>query len=107
MMATSVPVNYAPAGSSVISQIAPGGNITSVVDATARLGWPHRPTRPEMQDVTDLTLWTTNPGGTVRILCRFAPLMGKAACVIRPKHRKPFRVRVRVWEDGSYRMVRG
>ena len=105
-----------------VAAIAPGGNISSVVDATAARGWPHRPDANERADIRGIVLGTFVPRGTpARVVCAFGATMGA-----------PIRCRIRtratdllvfiglpatrtatgrtlprvpgVWEDGSYRI---
>lgn len=88
--------------------VAPGGNITAVVRATQRLGWPHAPQRAEERAVTRLALWygVTRSGDLGQAGCRFGPAMGRARCRIHKIARTGTRVRFDlifyVYEDGSY-----
>lgn len=93
-----------------VEAIAPGGNITSVVEATDVLGWPHRATNAERYDITMIVYFTfTPPRSLASTGCRFPT--GRPSLAIcrveygRPRHRVTFNVRVKVWEDGSYRMI--
>lgn len=93
-----------------VEAIAPGGNITSVVEATGALGWPHQATDSERYDITMIVYFTfTPPRSLASTGCRFPT--GRPSLAIcrvkygRPRHRVTFDVRVRVWEDGSYRMI--
>lgn len=95
-------------------RLAPGGNLTSVVKATERDGWPHPPTREETRDVARLALWHAglirNRGERVAVLCRFNGwTIGRARCGVqyaRGKRRTAFALDVKVWEDGGYRFDR-
>lgn len=94
-----------------IRAIAPGGNITSVVQATEILGWPHEPTTNEVNDVADLALLTaarTSPRPAhLTVACYFGASMGRSHCgvVVKQHGRRPLRYRMnlKVWEDGGYR----
>lgn len=94
--------------------IAPGGNITAIVNDTAQYGWPHTTTRPEMIAVTDLALWygvkLGNRRERVSVACYFGQTIARAHCGIafyKGKRRTAaFRVNFRAWEDGSYRFTR-
>lgn len=94
------------AAPAAVERIAPGGNIRSVVNATARYGWPHMPTRPERRDVAALVVHTYTPanahGGSS---CLFDAYLGRVRCVLQVD-RRIYRVTVRVFEDGSYRIGR-
>lgn len=90
--------------------IAPGGNISSVVNVTARDGWPHAPVPQEMRDVADLALYWGTSGFTRAgsVSCAFGPAMGRARChgtVGRGRRSRTWSAVVKVWEDGSYRLI--
>lgn len=93
--------------------IAPGGNITAVVNETLEQGWPHAVTQAEIIAVTDLAFWRAVKGGRrgeqVSVRCFSGVTIARNRCgiVYRTKTtRRAFRLNVRVWEDGSYRMTR-
>jgi len=94
------------AAPAAIERIAPGGNMTSVVRATERYGWPHMPTRPEMRDTATLVVHTYTPanarGGAS---CLFDAYFGRARCVLQVNS-KVYRVTVRFFEDGAWRIGR-
>ncbi len=94
------------AAPAAIERIAPGGNITSVVRATARYGWPHAPNARERSDVATIALHTYTPpnarGGT---FCTFGVYLGKVRCTLQVNDRV-YRVTVSVYEDGSWRIGR-
>lgn len=95
----------------IVDRLAPGGNITSVVRATERLGWPHAPQPAEMRDVARMALHfgvTRRQSGSVR--CSFGATIGSGRCDVRATTRTG-RPRVilttQLWdlyEDGSYRV---
>lgn len=87
-----------------IAAIAPGGNISSVVDATARYGWPHSPSINERQDVTQIVL-LSKVRRSGRAFCRFNFTLGRVACTT-TVGRASKSWAVRVFEDGSYTITR-
>lgn len=106
-----------------VAAIAPGGNISSVVDATAARGWPHRPDTNEKADIRGIVLATFIPPRTpARVRCSFGPTMGAPIrCALHTKRvdllvmiglpetrSATGRIFPRVpgvWEDGSYRIT--
>lgn len=93
--------------------IAPGGNITAVVNETIAHGWPHAVTQAEIIAVTDLAFWravnSARVGEQVSVRCFSGATIARNRCgvVYRTKTtRRAFRLDVRVWEDGAYRMTR-
>lgn len=97
------------AAQSPVKRIAPGGNITSVVRATDRLGWPHIPQNAEVRDLTALGLWygVSRYGRSGGVLCHFGSRMGRVRCNVRnPAGARLFDVVFVVYEDGSYRVAR-
>lgn len=82
--------------------------LTAVVAATAVLGWPHAPTPAEKTQIATVVLMAQAPRGHAASDRCVWPTnrTGRAVCVVRPHARKAFAVRVRVWEDGSYRIRR-
>lgn len=105
-----------------VAAIAPGGNITSVVNATAARGWPHRPDANERADIRGIVVATfAAPSAPARISCAFGRTIGAPIrCRLRtgradllvfiglPATRTATgRILPRVpgvWEDGSYRI---
>ena len=96
------------------NSIAPGGNITSVVQETAAHGWPHRVTANEAADVTNLALWYATTTANVRtrtsVRCYFGSTFRGAYCGVKyargGRQTGAFRLNLTVWEDGSYRFTR-
>lgn len=106
-----------------VEAIAPGGNITSIQEATAARGWPHRPDVNERIDVTRLMLALYAPTGRASARCTFGATMGAPIrCTVtrpravvtlriglpavRDRHGRIVRPRIPgVWEDGSYRVT--
>lgn len=93
--------------------IAPGGNITSIVQETAAHGWPHMPTPREARDVANLALWyaatTANANTRTSVRCYFGSTFRGAYCGVRYQRGRKvttFRWDVKIWEDGSYRFTR-
>lgn len=84
--------------------------LTAVVVASNVMGWPHAPTASERVQVLDAVAVAHFPKAVkdLRASCNFGARMGSTVCgvVVRFKHkpqrRVAFRVRVQVWEDGSY-----
>lgn len=108
--AIAQPAQHANPRTNPEPRIAPGGNLTSVVNATARLGWPHPVQAQERRDILALTYWhgVAKWGDRGAVLyCRFGPAMGRARC--RVAGTSPRGVGFvadivwKVWEDGSYR----
>ena len=105
----------APTPAQTIERIAPGGNITSVVRAVEARGWPHLPSAREMRDVADLVLAREAGRRAGAVRCYFGATMGRSYCGVnvflrsqppRPGRTLRYRVDVRVFEDGSYRIAR-
>lgn len=96
------------------ASIAPGGNITSVVQETAAHGWPHRVTANEAADVTNLALWYATTTANVRtrtsVRCYFGSTFRGAYCGIKyargGRQTGAFRLNARIFEDGSYTYTR-
>lgn len=106
-----------------VAAIAPGGNISSVAQASAERGWPHRPDVNERIDVTRLMLAIFAPNVRASARCTFGPTMGAPIrCTVTrpravvevfiglPERRNAAGRIVRpripgVWEDGSYRVT--
>ncbi len=101
-------------GFNVHNAAANSGRLPEVVKETARSGWPHIATPAEReQAVWHVLRWATvHPRtSTGRVLCRWPnAMMGGFRCgvvVERPRGKTArYSVRVRVWEDGSYRITR-
>lgn len=92
----------------VINSPAP---LQSVVSATERYDWPHRITLPEQMDIAHAVMASFVTPSTGALVCRWPTgYAGRAFCgVVLQEHGKihaRFRVNVRVWEDGSYRLTR-
>lgn len=103
---TATGIASQPNGKPSLSSIAPGGIITSVHRETVRSGWPHEPTMREMSDVSKVVLFTYVPKGrTGSDSCTFRVPLGRATCSL-SVGRKAYIVRVRIFEDGSYRLAR-
>lgn len=96
------------------ASIAPGGNITSVVQETAAHGWPHRITANEAADVTNLALWYATTTANVRtrtsVRCYFGSTFRGAYCGVKyargGRQVAALRWNVTIWEDGAYRFTR-
>ena len=103
-------ITSSASAASAPERIAPGGNITAVVRATDRLGWPHVPQRAEMTSIARLSLYygVTMFGQSGSTRCYFGQHMGRARCTGTTTNRRgkviKFRHAVQVWEDGSYRI---
>lgn len=111
-----------PAARPTVAAIAPGGNITSIQQATAARGWPHRPDANERADIRGIVVATfAAPSAPARISCAFGRTIGAPIrCRLRtgradllvfiglPATRTATgRILPRVpgvWEDGSYRI---
>lgn len=92
-----------------LAAIAPGGNITSVVQQTAAVGWPHYATANEQNDVVAVALVTSVPPNRAgAVTCHFGWVLGKVTCKVTVGVRKPrsFRIRMTIFEDGSWSTVR-
>ena len=99
-------------GAPVPQVIAPGGNITSVVKATERLGWPHASTRAERKDVTALALFygATHYGHAGTARCAFTRGISRATCTVKARRagKAPAygtRFSFRIFEDGSFSIL--
>ena len=84
--------------------------LTEVVRETERAGWPHASTWQERREASYAVLRREVPQGRAgNVLCRWPTArMGAFTCgVVRGKDSGTrYRVSVRVWEDGSYRITR-
>ena len=100
-------ITSSASAASAPERIAPGGNITAVVRATDRLGWPHVPQRAEMTSIARLSLYygvqRHRASGSTR--CYFGQYLGNFRCmVVRDYGRRTVITRQswRIWEDGSF-----
>jgi hypothetical protein len=93
------------AGGSELAHSAP--ILSEVVRETRANGWPHESTTRERAQASRAVLWAHVPYGEAgRVLCKWPTArMGSFTCgVVRGRAR--YKVAVKVWEDGSYRIIR-
>lgn len=106
---TAALASVAPAAAHGPERLAPGGNITAVVKATQKHGWPHPPTNSEVRVVAHLALWygVHRDGRAGAVFCSFGPRsIGRVRCTVTREGKRQPNILFRIFEDGSYFTVR-
>lgn len=77
--------------------------LCTVLTRTKRVGWPHSITTPEKIEIASAVMHRYARGGS-GVACVFpSGTPARAACtVVRQARPRVVRVRVKVWEDGSF-----